>query len=994
MQDYQKNDNESQCVRELYINCEKGDYSNIKTILDEKDFSSKTLDFAIRRCLRNYKQDYREYFETLAVLLQYVDINYKNAAEDNSSILLLACEIGDANIVDLIVNNDYSTNLNYPRKIDINVLDDMNRNVIHYLINSSVDEDEAWEILAILLEVSEESINSMINQEDKNGYTPLSMSLYMGWHKFSKRLIELKGNQIKVLKPGNNNLIHYAIMGNNLYCLKLMLKESTIEDLKHKNKENLTPYELAKKSGQSYFSRIIKNFEENCDNKYFVNIFNEKEVIEIDDVFQKFDNKEYSETLLILNQLRINQNIKYDNSNYKDLSIEWNIFLTKYYLNKQKKISPESILSKFLDNKEPPNANVIEDFSNFFKNSIYCDDEMNVLDVIYLNKIIYHLKVGDYSSILPTAWLYIEKYLDKFDGMFYKWMVYVNMTLIVIEMFVSLRYTKIVDSIFEKLEEYLFFNYQLRSDDTIYVNHEILTDYLNEIELLNKYSMNWDESFCAVELLRAWKYLMMSDFENSRKAIRNYKRLYKLSNYVDELKVFKTLNNFYECIKIQLYYLENSTWKCVKKLDKFYKITEIKNFNIKIDKVVIKHEYNVNEYVLYYYNSQGILSLKLKKYQYSEYLFKVCIKLYKKYYHNNNFSIRLNWILSFKYNLALSYFYQKKYDKAYEIFKELVKNNTFNVNVYLWYRLGLCCLELHLHKLRQSKEDSQSDIISKIYGYEYYEDTESEEDYFKDIPDDEDNPPDKTDKKMRCKRIILQNNYHKVDNRYLVEAIFNLKQVLNVEKSNINKTVLSRNNEATKIFEFYCKKDHKFEELNKQSYKNINQIITSTYLNLLYSLSLSENWSEILFYCAEFERTEYYKPDSKEIKLRFDNYKIEALINLKENIKASELLTNNINLLSTGDMKASFINKVNYVTQNEISFKYSLLVNLIKIHYINNNLTDAEKCINNLLGLITTNTHEVPNIVHNILIYYHLAKGNTQAVLQILKYRKIPPIKK
>jgi hypothetical protein len=984
MQDYQKNDNESQCVRELYINCERGDYNNIKKILDEKDFSSKTLDFAIRRCLRNFKQDYREYFETLAVLLQYVDISYKNAAEDNSSIMLLACEIGDANIVDLIVNNDYSTNLNYPRKIDIAIIDDLNRNAIHYLINNGVDEDEAWEILAIMIEVNEESVYSMVNQEDKNGYTPLSISLYLGWHKFSKKLIELKGNQIKVIKPGNNNLIHYAIMGNNLYCLKLMLKESTINDLKHKNKENLTPNELAKKNGQLYFSRIINNYQENCNNKSFVNIFNEKDVIEIDDVFQKFDNREYSDTLIILNQLKINQSIKYDNSTYKDLSIEWNIFLTKYYLNKHNKINPESILSKFLDK---PNTSVISEFSNFFKNSIYCDDEMNVLDVIYLNKMIFHLKVGEYSNILRTAWLYIDKYLDKYDGMFYKWMVYVNMTLIVIEMFVSLRYTRIVDSIFEKLEEYLFFNYQARSDDTIYVNHEILTDYLNETELLNKYSMNWDESFCAVELLRAWKYLMQSDFENSRKAIKNYKRLYKLSNYVDELKIFKTLNNFYECIKIQLYYLENSIWKCVKKLDKFYKITEIKNFNIKIDKVVIKQEYNVNEYILYYYNSQGILSLKLKKYQSSEYLFKVCIKLYKKYYHNNDFSIRLNWILSFKYNLGLSYFFQKKYDKSYEIFKELIKNNNFNMNIYLWYRLGLCCLELHLVKLRQSKQDTQSDIISKIYGYEYYEDTESEEDYFIDIPDDEDNPPDKRDKKMRCKRIILQNNFNKVDNRYLSEAIYYLKQVINVEKTSINKTVFSMNNEASRIFEFYCKKDHKFEDINKQSYKNINQVITSTYLNLLYSFSLSENWSEILFYCDEFERTEYYKPDSR---LRIDNFKIEAFINLKENTKASELLTNNINLLSTGDMKASFISKVNYIIQNEISFKYSLLINLTKLHFVNNNLLEAEKCINNLLGMFGSCTNEIPSIVHNILIYYHLANGNTQTVLQILKHRKIP----
>ena len=58
-----------------------------------------------------------------------------------------------------------------------------------------------------------------------------------------------------------------------------------------------------------------------------------------------------------------------------------------------------------------------------------------------------------------------------------------------------------------------------------------------------------------------------------------------------------------------------------------------------------------------------------------------------------------------KYNLALSLFYQKKYYQSNQLLKELSEKKIMNNNVYLWYRLGMTCLEIHLIS---SKVNSQS----------------------------------------------------------------------------------------------------------------------------------------------------------------------------------------------------------------------------------------------------------------------------------------------
>ena len=143
-----------------------------------------------------------------------------------------------------------------------------------------------------------------------------------------------------------------------------------------------------------------------------------------------------------------------------------------------------------------------------------------------------------------------------------------------------------------------------------------------------------------------------------------------------------------------------------------------------INEVKINRNYKLDPHILFYYNSMGIMYLKQKKYLSAEIFFKICIEHFKKIYSKIersefDFTIRLSDIYMIKYNLALCYFYQKKYEKATEIFKEIISNKFMNDYIFIWYRIGLCLLEIELNKLKKLRENnSVSQYISKNFGYE------------------------------------------------------------------------------------------------------------------------------------------------------------------------------------------------------------------------------------------------------------------------------------
>jgi hypothetical protein len=149
------------------------------------------------------------------------------------------------------------------------------------------------------------------------------------------------------------------------------------------------------------------------------------------------------------------------------------------------------------------------------------------------------------------------------------------------------------------------------------------------------------------------------------------------------------------------------------KIKNFYKNDLFSKFYNKINLLRNKYFDYSNEHKLFYYNSIGILNLKLKNYLNSEYMFKTAIEIYKNIFSNytkknlidDSLIPKKENIIYLKYNLALTFFYQKKYEKCYEILSELIKCKLVKNNIYLWYRLGITCIELYLYKINLEKKN-------------------------------------------------------------------------------------------------------------------------------------------------------------------------------------------------------------------------------------------------------------------------------------------------
>jgi len=763
---------ESKLVIELFKNCEEGQALNLKKDL-ENCFSSPKLDTATRRCIKKATTNRRTYSECVNLLLVCVDVNYRNPNFENSTLFMFACSEGNYFIIEQISNFDFSQNSFKPdQKLNLNIKDHNQRNFMHYLLTSHIQEDDAYEIISRFVSDSDYktryinqedniyytnsnlnfsatkkynydiNVKEVFNNADVLGNTPLSITLSKGWYKLSRYILMIADERY-LNKVDLNNYIHYAIFGKSLNCLNLILKESSLDDVRQKNKDGYNPSELAKKIEMFYFSKIIENFEEHCHNSNYFNIFSDKLIISPDKIFEKLVQEDYNETLFLLGQLSTIKSIK----EQPNLSLEWNILLTKFYLNLENessesirkdsfKISPESILTKFLDtkdrnyNRKNEKRNFLQIMADFFnlisvKNTPANNYNNNdVFDILMLNKGIYYFKIGDDNQTIKIFWDYYKHYLDYKDCKYYKWIVYVNITFIIIEIFIKKKFFSLVEMVIKKLEEFLFTHYHDKKDYQIDQHILLTAGYLDSKEIINNYTDTWDESFCLLNLYKAMKYLDEFNIKETKICYKEYKKLYDKCHYKGMNTIFETLRNFYISLKTKTYYLEDNKDKFFRNLNKIHQLTKIENINLTINDKKINRNYRVDSYILFYLNSIGIMYLKQKKYTSAEYFFKLCIEHFKKIWATISklrfdYSIKLTDIYLIKYNLALCYFYQKKYEQAYHIFKEIINKKNIINHVFVWYRIGLCLLEIELNELQKLREKNTiSQYISKTYGYD------------------------------------------------------------------------------------------------------------------------------------------------------------------------------------------------------------------------------------------------------------------------------------
>ena len=955
---------ETKIVSDFFKFCNEGNASNLLKYL-ENSFSIKRLDQGTRKCLKNATINRKNCSECINHLLHHININYKNSDYDNSTIFMQACLEGNYFIIEQLSNFDFSQSLFDPeQKLNLNMKDSNGKIFLHYLLCSSIQEDDAYEIISKFISDSdykttyinkEENISKIFtniknnfeinvkecfNTPDLQGWTPIALTLSKGWFKLTRFFLMLADERY-LNKIELNNYIHYSVIGKNLNCLNLILKESSLDDVRQKNIDGLNPADLAKKLDMNYFSRILENFEEHCHNSNYFNIFSDKNLISPENIFDKFIQGEYNETLFLLGQLNVLQSIL----ETPNLSLEWNIILTKYNICTQIdshteknrkdsfKIFPESILSKYIIEKDKNSSNkkvkknFLKIFSDFFngissKKTPPSHDNHEAFDILIFNKGILSYKSGDDIETINIFLDYFKIYLDFKDYNYYKWVIYVNITLIIIEILLNNKYTKLVNSVIKKLEEFLFTSYLQKRDDSCNDKTTRMSRYLDNKEVLNNHTLKWDESFCLINLYKALNFLHENKINELKICFMEFKKLYKNCVYRENLPIFRSLINFYKCLKIKLLYNEEFYLKGLRKLNKIHDATQVRNINITINENKISENYRGDLYKLFYLNSVGIIYLGQKKFISAELFFKMAIDHYKIIYENLeksefDFQIKLTDIYLIKYNLGLCYFYQKKYDLAYKIFKEIIKNKFINDSLFIWYRIGLCILEIELNELRKLRvENTVSEYISKNYGYENNFNYNNEN-----FTSNLDLKNNLNKKNSPIKNIILKiekKNTHQKKNNF-------------IKKSN---TFLDKNEEAWETVKFL--KENLKDTINLTNIdEKVDYVIngvTKIKENLINSYATEANTRRIVLQSNIFSRNSNIYIDNNLNSNNSNDSENESNNNYQnsENVKEE-----NINL--SEDSKTSKINSFKKLKLSEAIYCFRKVTKFIKELRFNNN---------------------------------------------------------
>ena len=460
-------------------------------------------------------------------------------------------------------------------------------------------------------------------------------------------------------------------------------------------------------------------------------------------------------------------NLNYNQSTANDYSIRWNHLLCQYNIikhnNELDNIRSENILSKFRNNYNDSNnyvndyskidiydiikeKGIFEKFSNFFTLTIGNISDENIIEnpnllVLLYNKIIFYYKTSNHSHCIKLGYelLMLIKSCSTLED-YYVFFLFTNTTIILIHILLLNNLPFLASILIERLENYIFDKYNDKICGSI---DERISNYLTHACILHNGSNNWDEIFSYLHLIKIYrdniKNYNVFKPDLCKKYISNYEELVSNSKYKYKYPIFNYINIFYECLKIKLSYHEDNSSLCLKGL-----IEVIYNkISLKKSKTFISSDLNNNdvwlnkqknlkkELNIFFYNTQGILLLKQKKYQIAEYYFKKALHLIDNYTFMNNsncaksytFIIPLSWIYSINFNLALSLFYQKKYIQSKKIFSFLSKTSSsqINNNPMLYYRIGLCCIEI-FHKnckylynnnnTNQEAYNSDSDSIS------------------------------------------------------------------------------------------------------------------------------------------------------------------------------------------------------------------------------------------------------------------------------------------
>ena len=839
-----------------------------------------------------------------------------------------------------------------------------------------------------------------LNEKNSDLLTPAQLAYKMGYTSMSNLILEYQENfQDEIYKEYFfKNLEHYNKSSNVNYITNI-----------NNNKFKRIIYELKE-------MKIINNL---CDNSYLNKVEEDLDFkissIKIDWNLLLTKIKQYEfepEKDFDINMINSINNNKSGKTNKKkckkieDKNKNSIYPFLKLLFEFNENIFSNKLINSFIDNI-PKEQNLIENNKN--------------IDILLFNKIIFYYNTGHYKSLLNIAYIYLSKIYQKekynintnSNSNNRTLIIYINITCIIIEILIYLGHQDIVDIIIKVLDNYLYTK-SLNLGDVQYKSEdEIIFDYLNRKEILNPFISNWKNLFSYSNFLK-----LIND--KSRDNLDDFKK--KLDESKD--KKMKPINYRYhilfDCLDIKKAYDKNS-----------YDIyNKIERFNSK--------KYLNRE--IYYLNILGIIFMKKKKFTVSIIFFQKGLKRYMNILKNKNainsdekfFSFRIDYITAFLYNISLCKFYLKEYHKCIKILELLLTFDCNKNNYFLFFRLALCYLEIYIKCI--SNNDTFFNLnINKVIGYENNKnnnikikndksstsiniDNESSENLSGQF-ESKDNVTKGTDdikqadlidknlvnlflnysyynynenNKTNIKKIILRNTKQNIVqkksdsdindiNSYLDKAIKYLKKILNINKINVF------SNSIKSIYEFFfshIKDDINIKDISHKNKKIQSDLILNTYLNILFCLSLKNNWLEMLLTIKDFNSKKIITTKTNILKVLL--FQLEANVNLNRQNKIIETI-NKIKNYKKNEF--SVFNQSNKDIIKNINIKLYLYYSLTLIYYRDKNYKEMEIYSNKLLSLITKEK-DIPYYIIDLLINVFIIKLNNESNINpINKYK-------
>lgn len=896
-------------------------------------YSYSEIDSKIRNFLLTANESTLEHFFPL--LIPHIDINFQSESDNNTTLFMQMVSKGLNTFAESLI--DKSSN-----PIDTMIKDNINENSLFKIIKSP-NEQSKLSLFKKALHATKENLNcnnetDIINEINDESYTLLSLSLLIGNSDICSLLLSNGSNPLISNEKNGDNILHCAVKGKNPYCLNLILNkvESSVINklINSSNKNNETPVQIAMKMNLSPMIKLL------------------------------------NDTLTLLKNNDINGEITIDNANsptdllccVNNENIDTVIDMIKqYYMNDWNKLFIEHF--EAVEKEKKYNFDLLEKVVEFFLNESEDSDEKvkysNEKEIYFLNFMIFTFRCCDYQKMIDIFMRYMKREnKQKEDFIFY-----VNASLMFIDLSIKLNLNNVGKYLLNKLSENIKNFYDANNQNDSLLSNKKMIRYLNHINLFtpnlyqkdNNASFNYNTLF---QLYLCFINVNQNNYDSAKKILADVKTsisniiknssnkkggVPEINNYINILK------NFYKILKVRIDYFNNTQFK-------FYKhLNSLISFSSSINQSHLTSSLSLHS-TLFYYNSIGILNLKEKKYSYAEYCFKHCESLI----HQNEMST-YKYMSIVLYNIGLCYFYSKKYEKCYKILSSLKNMDTFENNPFLFYRLGLCCIERELSDAKMnSQSENVNDIVNKII--------------------DEQSEDNDTASSSSLKRILLVNsspsngnNYDDINNN-ITEAISSFKQCLLIIKG----------------YTIYVKDIHnafeKYEYENDNTIKQYSAIIPSVYLNLIFCLLRNEEYNEAISITKDFE-SYANSQNLKNYQYIINNYLVEAYLRTNNSGQAAELLSeNNFNF---ADIKGTFYTENNMLLYNDVSFKLALYVNLVKINLMNEKEDDAKRIIGVILNTVK-GSREIPPFVLNVIIYYLIATKQNELAIKTIKFRKVP----